>query len=90
MCAKGRMVRPTPAQAFKRAVVKTFMWAFGFIFFIGTMTGDRLGMYDRLVGTEVVVSTRGRGGFCAQLGFTLMTSLCVTMCVLLPLYVFML
>lgn len=37
----------------KRAILKTSLWAFGSFFFAGVIFGDKLGIYDRMSGTEV-------------------------------------
>ena len=46
--------RLSPAQSVMRAFFKTVMWAFGGLFFLGVLLGDKCGMYDSLSKTEVV------------------------------------
>lgn len=46
-------VRPSPWDSVKRAILKTSLWAFGSFFFAGVIFGDKLGIYDRMSGTEV-------------------------------------
>lgn len=50
----GLEVRPSPWDSVKRAILKTSLWAFGSFFFAGVIFGDKLGIYDRMSGTEVV------------------------------------
>ena len=49
----GLEVRPSPWDSVKRAILKTSLWAFGSFFFAGVIFGDKLGIYDRMSGTEV-------------------------------------